>query len=197
MSARSKLHVRPPTVVLIGPPGAGKGTQAAILAHHGFRHLASGDLLRQHIKAQTPLGRQAGPYVRRGDLVPSELVAGLIREGLRECSSKPVVIDGFPKSRTQAVQLDRILAGSGRRADLALTFRADTETLRQRLRGRAQEQRRTDDDATVIERRLAEFAHVPTDLTSYYQLSGILRTIQADAPVEQVAAEVAALLPRR
>ncbi|MFF2619042.1 nucleoside monophosphate kinase [Kitasatospora sp. NPDC058046] len=181
-------------MILLGPPGAGKGTQAALLVRtRGFRHLASGDLLRQHIADATPLGLLAEPYVRRGDLVPSTVVAALVEEGLRECTGRPVVIDGFPKTARQARQLDGILADAGRRADLALLFEASPDTLLRRLMTRGQG--RPDDTAAVIEHRLTEFGRVPDDLTGHYRADGVLRPVRADAEIDAVAAAIAARLP--
>ncbi|MFJ5882312.1 adenylate kinase family protein [Kitasatospora cineracea] len=186
---------RPPTVVLIGPPGAGKGTQAGLLAGQGYRHVASGDLLRRHIASGTVLGRSAEPYVRGGALVPDELVAGLVQAGLREHTGQPVVIDGFPKTAPQARRLDRILAAEGRRADLVLLFEASPDVLRRRMLSRGQG--RADDTAATVERRLADFARVPVDLTDYYRARGVLRPVRADAAVDAVAAEIGSHLSVR
>ena len=126
-------------VILLGPPGVGKGTQGALLAEAtGGRHVATGDLLRAARREGTPLGRQAQGYMDRGELVPDQLIIDLVREVLDGLSrgTEGVVLDGFPRTVPQAEALDRALAAVGRRVDRVIVLEADDEVLVKRMAGR-------------------------------------------------------------
>jgi adenylate kinase len=127
-----------PTVLIMGPPGAGKGTQAGHLVEaYGLRHLATGDLLRTAVAEGTPLGVEAKRYMDAGDLVPDEVIIGLIRELVADLPDDAgVLLDGFPRTDAQAVALDETLAGLGRDVDVVLDIRVPNELLVQRLSGR-------------------------------------------------------------
>lgn len=169
-------------VVLMGPPGVGKGTQAKMAAERfGWRHLSTGDLLREEQARGTALGRQAGEFMLRGELVPDgvmlDMVAGRVR-GL--AAGDVLLLDGFPRTQPQAEALAAKAAGGLIR--LALYFHAPDSVLVQRLLGRG----RPDDTREVVERRLAVYRQSTEPLIAYYRGLGILREVAADRPIESI-----------
>ena len=182
-------------VVILGPPGAGKGTQAQrISADTGVPHIATGDMLRAAIAAGTELGLEVKGIVDRGDLVPDALMIELIRARLEEDDTTDgFVLDGFPRTLAQAEALDRMLAEVGRGVSAVLNFQLPDEIAERRLLGRAVEQARSDDSPEVIRRRI-EGQRVPESLSEYYRAQGILVGIHAELSVEQVYAEVLKVL---
>jgi len=210
-------------LVLLGPPGVGKGTQAVRLAEefHGA-HVSTGDLLRAARRDGTPLGRKAQGYMDDGELVPDALILDLVREHLSEIASdRHVVFDGFPRTTAQADGLGGVLAGLGRTVDLVVLFEAPDETLIKRLSGRrtcpscgavynvffnppevagscdrcgATLEHRTDDQAATVRRRLEVYQEQTAPLIAYYEGSGAaFERIRADRPVEDVYADFRAL----
>ena len=173
-------------IVILGPPGAGKGTQAKLIADElGIPHVATGDMLRAAIGS--PLGRQVRQIVQEGHLVPDELMIGLVRERLLADDTKDgFVLDGFPRTLAQAEGLDRMLEEIDR-GDLSvvLNFELPEEVAEQRLLGRM----RDDDTPEVIRTRLRE-QYVPEDLVEYYRAGGNLVGIHADRSVDEVFSEV-------
>ena len=183
-------------VVLIGPPGAGKGTQAVrIAAHFGCGDVATGDIFRANVAQGTPLGRTAQEYMDRGDLVPDEVVIAMVMDRLAEpdCGAG-FVLDGFPRTVAQAEALDRRLAELDTPLDAALNFEVTEEELFRRLAGRSAALHRSDDTEQTIRHRLEVFAEKTRPLIDYYRHRGLLVGVDAVAAIEQVAARIDAAL---
>jgi adenylate kinase len=182
-------------VLLLGPPGSGKGTQGQALARRlGIGHLSSGELLRREAAAGTELGRQVAAYLDRGELVPDDLVIAVMRHALRSTDrSNGYVLDGFPRNVAQAEQADALEATGGV-ADEVVYLALPDDVARQRLAGRAAEGRSDDADPDVIDRRLRVFHAETEPLLDLYRDRGILWVVDADEPAEAVTAAILAAL---
>jgi len=179
-------------IVLLGPPGAGKGTQAARVAgRFGAPHIATGDIFRANVAEGTELGRAAQEYMDRGDLVPDDVVIAMVMERLAgdDCASG-FVLDGFPRTVTQAEALDRRLVDLGSPLHAVLCFEADEEELLRRLAGRAAALHRADDAEATIRHRLEVFAIKTRPLIDYYVHRGLLVTVDAIGPIEVVTKRI-------
>ena len=180
-------------LLVLGPQGSGKGTQAQRLsADHGIPHVSTGDMFRAAIAAGTELGRRVEPILAAGELVPDELTVALIRERL----SKPdtaagFVLDGFPRNLAQAEELDAMLAEIGRTLDAVLFFDVPDEVALERLLGRADEEARHDDRPDAIERRLEIYHEHTEPVVERYRTTGKLVPLHAARSVGEVAAEIA------
>jgi adenylate kinase len=186
-------------IVLIGPPGAGKGTQAArIVKRFGIADVATGKLLRAHVAEGTLLGQQAASWMRRGDLVPDELVTSMVLErlGSPDCTDG-FLLDGYPRTVAQAEALDAWLAERRVRLAAVLNFRITERELLRRLRGRADEEHREDDTVETIRHRLRVFVDATQPLVDHYARRGTLLTIDAIGTTEEVTARVVAGLAGR
>jgi adenylate kinase len=179
-------------IVLLGPPGAGKGTQAARVAcRFDAPHVATGDIFRANVAEGTELGRAAQEYMDRGDLVPDDVVIAMVMERLaeRDCQSG-FVLDGFPRTVNQAEALDRQLVDLGAPLHAVLCFEAAEEELLRRLAGRAAAQHRADDAEQTIRHRLEVFAIKTRPLIDYYAHRGLLITVDAIGPIEVVTKRI-------
>ena len=179
-------------ILLLGPQGSGKGTQAKRIAEeYDLAHIATGDMLRAAIAAETPLGRQVKPIVESGNLVPDELMVNLIRERLDDEDTRAgFILDGFPRTMAQAEALDSMLREIGRDLDIVFALQIDDDVAVERLAKRALEEGRTDDTPDAIARRLSEYHEKTEPLVGYYRLRGNLVGIHGDNPIDQVFSEI-------
>jgi adenylate kinase len=181
-------------IVLLGPQGSGKGTQAKRLAEtYGLAHIATGDMIRQMKELDTPAGRELKEVYDRGDLVSDELMIRLIRERLDRGDTMPgVVFDGFPRTLAQAEALDEVLGDLGRTLDIVFELQVpDRAQLLERLLKRAAEENRTDDTPDAIQRRLETYDRETAPLVEYYRTSrGNVVGIHADRSIGEVFHEV-------
>lgn len=183
-------------VVLLGPPGAGKGTQAELLAErHGVPHIATGDIFRENVKGGTALGREAQAYMDRGDLVPDDVVNRMVADRLdRGDTEAGFVLDGYPRTAVQAEELDRMLEARGVALDAVLRFVIDEDELVRRVAGRSGDEGRSDDTEEVHRNRLAVYREQTAPLEDHYAAQGLLADIDAEGAVEEVHARVEAEL---
>ena len=183
-------------LLVLGPQGSGKGTQASRLAEEReIPHVSTGDMFRASIAARTPLGRRVEPILASGELVPDELTVALIRERLSEPdATRGFVLDGFPRNLAQAEALDAMLTEIDRELDLVLFFDLDQVTSTERLRKRAVIEGRDDDTPDAIARRLELYHEQTAPLVELYRASGRLVPIRADRTIEEVANEIAEAL---
>jgi adenylate kinase len=181
-------------LVVLGPPGAGKGTQAVRLADHfACADVATGDIFRANVAEGTELGRAAQEYMDRGDLVPDEVVIAMVMERLAESDCDGgFVLDGFPRTVNQAEALDRRLVDLGVPLHAVLCFEADEEELLRRLAGRAAAQHRADDAEQTIRHRLEVFGIKTRPLIDYYAHRGLLIKVDAIGPIEVVTKRILA-----
>jgi adenylate kinase len=186
----------PLDLLLLGPPGAGKGTQAKrISAERGTPQIATGDMLRAAMANGTELGQRVKPIYDRGDLVPDDLMIEIIRERLSEDDTAAgFILDGFPRTIPQAEALDAMLQELGRRLSCVLEFQLDPDDAFERLVGRGAEEQRTDDQPETIRHRLQVYAAQAEQLVAYYLAQGILVGIDAARSVDEVYAEVEKVL---
>jgi adenylate kinase len=181
-------------VVLLGPPGAGKSTQGALLADRfGLRRIASGELLHEEVRAGTTLGRAVGGYMAAGDLVPDDLLVDVVT-GAIAAAPAGVVLDGFPRRAAQARLADEVLGRLGWAVLAAIEFRVDPAAIRARLARRAAGGR-FDDTPAVVEQRL-RVGYPPADLLAHYRDRGLLHSVAADRPVKDIAAQLVSIVAR-
>lgn len=204
-------------IVLLGAPGAGKGTQAQkLVADYGVAHISTGDLLRAAVKAGTKLGVKAKSYMDEGKLVPYQLVVDLVKERLEaDDAQKGFILDGFPRNSAQAVTLDSALSEMGRNLDAALLVDVKADVIVKRLSSRrtcrecgytapagtdkcpscgGEMYQRDDDKPETIQRRLDVYENQTAPLVEYYKGKGLLKVVDGDRPVDEVYADVKELL---
>jgi adenylate kinase len=182
-------------LILLGPPGAGKGTQAQrLVAKHGLVQLSTGDMLRAAVNAGTPVGLRAKDIMARGELVPDEVVVEIVGNRIDEPDAhKGFILDGFPRTVPQAHALDRMLAEKGLKLDAVIELKVDEKILQNRIEKRVAEMTargeklRPDDNPDVLHRRLLTYRDQTAPLVAYYQLQGQLRSLDGMAPIEAVA----------
>jgi adenylate kinase len=210
-------------IILLGPPGAGKGTQAARLeAMRGMIQLSTGDMLRAAVAQATPVGLKAKAVMEAGELVSDAIVSALIGERLDSIADKGAIFDGYPRTRAQAEALDLLLAERGRSLDHVIELEVDEEALVKRITGRFscakcgapyhdtfklpkvegicdvcgshEFKRRPDDNEQTVRTRLAEYRAKTAPILPYYQERGLVRRVDGMAPVEDVSAAIDAIL---
>jgi adenylate kinase len=175
-------------LILFGPPGAGKGTQAAAISEKlSVPHIATGDILRENVRNETELGVRAKQYMDQGDLVPDKVVIAMVEERIkRDDAANGFLLDGYPRTVAQAEALDDTLAADGKAIDAVIRLLVDDDELVSRLLRRAQEQGRSDDTREVIENRLAVYRNETEPLVDLYRERGLLREVEGTGPVAEV-----------
>ena len=211
-------------IILLGPPGAGKGTQAArLVEHHGMRQLSTGDMLRAAVAAQTPVGLKAKAIMDAGELVSDEIVSALIDDELAAMGEAVgAIFDGYPRTAAQAGQLDAILASNGRKLDHVIELEVDEDELVRRIVGRYScascgagyhdefhqpkvagvcdkcggtgFKRRKDDNEETVRTRMAEYRAKTAPILPLYEARGIVARVDGMAPIDDVTASVEAIL---
>ena len=206
-------------VMLLGAPGAGKGTQAAkLIERYGLAHISTGDILRKAVADQTPLGLEAKSYMDKGELVPDEVVIGLVRERLQQPDTAAgFILDGFPRTVVQAEALGRVLADLGKKLDAVITVDVDKDALITRLTARrtcttcgaifnvvsqpesaggvcpacgGDLMQRADDTVETVTNRLEVYERSTMPLIGYYRDAGLLHSVDGNRSVDEVFAEV-------
>lgn len=211
-------------LILLGPPGAGKGTQAKLIEErHGMKQLSTGEMLRAAVAAGTETGRRAKAIMDRGELVPDEVVVGIIADRLGQPDvKKGFILDGFPRNTAQAEALDKMLAGKGLRLDAVIEMKVDDESLVDRITGRytcarcgkgyhdrfekpkkadvcdvcggTEFTRRADDNETTVRDRLSVYNKQTAPLVQYYGRRGNLKTIDGMADIAEVTRQIERVL---
>jgi adenylate kinase len=211
-------------LILLGPPGSGKGTQAKeIAASHGLVQLSTGDMLRAAVAAGSDIGLRAKAIMEKGDLVPDDVVVKIVAERVDQPDCKNgVILDGFPRTLAQAAALDHVLAGRNKRLDAVIELRVDDNSLVERIVGRftcakcghgyhdrfkrpkirgvcdvcggTEFVRRPDDNAETVTKRLMIYYRETSPLIGYYFCKGIMKSVDGMAPIDQVTQEIGALL---
>jgi adenylate kinase len=213
-------------LILLGPPGAGKGTQAArLVEHHGMRQLSTGDMLRAAVAAQTPVGLKAKAVMDAGELVSDEIVSALIDEELAAMGSETgAIFDGYPRTAAQAGQLDAILARHGRKLDRVIELEVDEDELVRRIVGRyscatcgagyhdefhqpkvsglcdrcggTEFKRRKDDNEETVRTRMTEYRAKTAPILPLYEARGLVSRVDGMAPIDEVTTAIEAILNR-
>src|ERR1700749_4953579 len=184
-------------ILMIAPPGAGKGTQGALIAaHFNIPHIATGDLLRDHVACATALGQAVKTYLDRGELVPDRIVLDMVREAMiaAKAAGGGYVLDGIPRNIEQARAAYQIGLELGMTADVALHLQADDAELTRRLLARAALEHRSDDTPEVIAQRLALYYEVTAPIVAWYRDRGILVSVDAMRSAAEVGREILAAL---
>jgi adenylate kinase len=186
-------------LLLIGAPGAGKGTQAERLAQaFEIPAISTGDIFRHNVKNETELGKQAKAFMDRGEYVPDSLTNALVRDRLsHEDATEGFLLDGYPRTADQVVELDDILAAQGNKLDVVVQLTADTDEVVRRLLNRALEQGRADDTEDVIRRRLEVYEEQTAPLTSTYAARGLVVMIDGLGEVAEVTGRILEALAAR
>jgi adenylate kinase len=176
-------------ILILGPQGSGKGTQAKRISEaYGVPHVATGDILREAVANGSELGAQVRPILERGDLVPDDLMVGLIRERLADEES--FVLDGFPRTMAQAEALDSMLDEIGKPLDAVILLQVSDEVATQRLRERAAQEGRADDSPEAIANRLRLYHELTELVVDRYQLAGIEVIVEGEQTVDEVFAAI-------
>jgi adenylate kinase len=185
-------------LILLGPPGAGKGTQALrLVAKYGLVHLSTGELLREAVKAGTPVGRQVKDIMARGGLVPDDIVVSIVGERIKQPDArKGFILDGFPRTVAQAAALDRLLAERGQSLDAVIELRVDEDALLRRIENRIAEMKargeplREDDNPEVLRQRLTAYRQQTAPLVAHYRRQKVVRSVNGMAPISDVTAAI-------
>lgn len=191
-------------IILLGPPGAGKGTQAVRLVERlGIPQLSTGDMLRAAVAAGTPVGLKAKAVMDRGELVSDDIVVGIIADRIEEQDAKSgFILDGFPRTVAQAEAFDRMLADKGLKLDAVIEFKVNEAELVERIVKRAKETEargepvRKDDNPEVFKTRLDAYRNQTAPLSAYYERTGMLKTVDGMKPIDDVTQAIKGILGR-
>lgn len=185
-------------LILLGPPGAGKGTQAGrLVEQHGIVQLSTGDMLRAAVKAETPVGLQAKEVMERGELVSDDIIVGIISDRIDEADcANGFILDGFPRTIAQAEALDELLSKKGLRLDAVVELEVDDEILVGRIETRAKETggARADDNAETLRKRLAVYHEQTAPVAGYYKSKGMLKGVNGMESIDAVSANIDSVL---
>jgi adenylate kinase len=189
-------------LILLGPPGAGKGTQSErLVGAHGIVQLSTGDMLRAAVAAETEVGLKAKDLMARGELVPDEVVVQIVADRIDEPdATKGFILDGFPRTIRQAEALDQMLAEKGLKLNAVIELSVDENALVERVERRAREAAaagkpvRSDDAPEVVKRRIGDYRHVTAQLRPFYDRRGLFSTVNGMAPIETVTRDIDGVL---
>jgi len=189
-------------LILLGPPGAGKGTQAQrLVERYGIVQLSTGDMLRAAVRAGTPVGRKAKDVMARGELVPDEIVVAIVADRIDEPdAAQGFILDGFPRTVPQAEALDRMLAEKGLKLDAVIELKVDPAILLGRVEKRIADMKaqrqplRADDNPETLKTRLDAYRAQTTPLINYYGKKGVLKTVDGMAPISEVGQAIDRIL---
>jgi adenylate kinase len=185
-------------LLMIAPPGAGKGTQAARIAQHfDLDHIASGNLLREAVRARTDLGQRAERYLDEGELVPDDLVLAIVSDRLKRAKPAGFILDGFPRTLEQARAADRLFAESGGPVDAVICLDVDRDEAVRRMLARAGQEGRSDDQEPTIRHRLDVFDTMTKPILQYYADRGLVMAIDGEQPIDTVTEEILEQLATR
>lgn len=186
-------------IVLLGAPGSGKGTQAALMTKElGVPHISTGVLLRAAVAAGSELGKKAKAVMDRGELVSDELMLDLIEERLgQEDASEGFILDGYPRNIAQAEALDRLLAKLGQPVEEALQIDVNEEQVIARIAGRAAEEGRSDDNEEVVRKRMRVYAEQTAPVAGFYENKGVLTRVLGEGSIEEVFQRIMGVLRAR
>ena len=186
-------------MVLLGPPGAGKGTQAARIGERlGIPAISTGDIFRAHVAGSTELGQRARAYMDKGEYVPDSVTNAMVADRLTEDdAASGFLLDGYPRTAAQVDALDDMLSERGEALDVVVEITADADAVVERLLGRAAEQGRADDTEPVIRRRLEVYAEATAPLAAIYEGRGLLLRVDGMGGIDEVTDRIMAALAAR
>ena len=201
MQGDTATLTRTVNVILLGPPGAGKGTQAELLVkNHGLVQLSTGDMLREAKASGSELGQRVADVMERGELVTDDIVIGLIKEKLSNTDAKGFIFDGFPRTLAQADALGQLLEEFDIKLDAAIELKVDDKVLVQRILHRAEQAKaagqpvRADDNEETLVQRLEAYHAQTAPLTAYYEGKGVLKSVDAMGVIDAIAKELSVIV---